>query len=117
MTPTTIKYARDDHSPAAGATDLAASAAHQKVSPSPPRAKLCFARGLDAPLGRDSASLEGWTPPRVRLRLTRGLDAPSGEAPPRSRARHPLERDPASLEALMDSPLPHLLPRPEYLML
>jgi hypothetical protein len=68
------------------------------VSPSPPRAKLRFARGtqrrtndtpprsrVGRPLERDSASLEGQTPPRVRLRLARGLDTPSGETPPRSR--------------------------------
>jgi hypothetical protein len=37
------------------------------------------------PLGRNSASLEGWTPPRAKLRLARGLCAPSIESPPRSR--------------------------------
>jgi hypothetical protein len=52
----------------------------------------------------------------VWLRLARGLVAPSGEASPRSRARHSLERVSALLEALTGSPPPYLLPRPEHLM-
>jgi hypothetical protein len=79
-------------------TAQATSAARQTINPSTPRAKLCFARRAQhrtagtpprsragRPLGRDSASLEGWTPPRARLRLARGLDAPSGGSPPRLR--------------------------------
>jgi hypothetical protein len=59
--------------------------AHQAVGPGTPRAKLRFARGAQRcttetlprsrpgrTLGRDFASLEGWTPPRARLRLARG---------------------------------------------
>jgi hypothetical protein len=51
-----------------------------------------------APLGRNSASLEGQSVVLTRLRLARGLDAPSGETPPRSRAGHSLGRNSASLE-------------------
>jgi hypothetical protein len=71
------------------------------------------------PLGRNPALLEGWTPPRAKLCLARGLDAPSGETPPRSGARHPsgetpprlragrpLERNSASIEALVGPPPP-----------
>jgi hypothetical protein len=45
---------------------------------SPPRS-----RG-PAPYHRNSASLEGWMPPRAKLCLARGLDAPLSETPPRS---------------------------------
>jgi hypothetical protein len=72
--------------------------AHQADAPSgklPPRSRA------GRPLGRISASLEGWTPPRANLRLARGLDAPSGESPPRSRAGRPLGRISASLEGWM----------------
>jgi hypothetical protein len=51
-----------------------------------------------APLGQNSASLEGPGAVTPKLRLARGLDAPSGETPPRSRAGRPLGRDSASLE-------------------
>jgi hypothetical protein len=51
------------------------------------------------PLGRISASLEGWLPPWANLHVARGLAAPSGESPPRSRAVHPFGRISASLEA------------------
>jgi hypothetical protein len=51
-----------------------------------------------APLGRNSASLEGDSAVPPKLRLARGLDSPSGETPPRSRAMRPLGQDSASLE-------------------
>jgi hypothetical protein len=57
------------------------------------------------------------SPPRAKLRFARGTQHRTNETPPRSRARRPLRRDYASLEALTGSPLPHLLPRPEHLML
>jgi hypothetical protein len=77
-----------------------------------------------------SVSPEGWTPPRARFRLTRGPDTPSGEVPPRSRAgrppsgeapprsgaKHPLEQGSASLEDLVGSLPPYLLPRQGHLM-
>jgi hypothetical protein len=76
----------------------ATSAAHQAVGPpylssrSPPLLRDT------RPLGRISASLEGYAPPRANFRLARGLRSPSGEPPPRSRATRPLGRISASLE-------------------
>jgi hypothetical protein len=70
------------------------AAAHQAVGPGTPRAKLRFARGaqrriaetpprsrVGRPLGRDFASLEGWTPLRARLRLARGSHGSAAPAP------------------------------------
>jgi hypothetical protein len=60
----------------------------------PPRAKLCLAQGSDAPssetlprsrtgrpLGRDSASLKGWTNPWAGLRLAQGSRGSAAPAP------------------------------------
>jgi hypothetical protein len=79
-------------------TARATSATHQAVGPHTSRADVHLARGPGTPsgespprsraghpLGRISASLEGWSPPRANLRLARGPGAPSGESPPRSR--------------------------------
>jgi hypothetical protein len=65
--------------------------------PGTPREKLRLARGAPRrttetpprsmagrPLGRNSASLEGYAHPRADLRLARGLCAPSGGFPPLS---------------------------------
>jgi hypothetical protein len=52
-----------------------------------------------APHRYDLTSLESRSPPQVRLRLARGLDDPSSGIPPRSRAKHPLERGPVSIES------------------
>jgi hypothetical protein len=81
-------------------TARATSTAHQAVGPHTSRANLCLARGLDAPsdespprsragrpIGRVSASLEGWTPHRASLRLARGhpeLKAPAPTPPTRA---------------------------------
>jgi hypothetical protein len=86
------------------------------VSPSPPRAKLRFARGIrhhadktlprsmaERPLGQDSTSLEGWT--------TLGRDSASLEGWTAPRARLRLARGPHGLAA------PYLLPQLEHLML
>jgi hypothetical protein len=67
-------------------------------------------------LGRNSASLKGHGAAMANLHLARGLVAPSGEVPPRSGARRPLERGSASLEALMGPPPPCLLPQQGHLM-
>jgi hypothetical protein len=56
------------------------------------------------------------SPHRAKLHFARGIQHRTNETSPRSRAGHPLGRDSASLEALMGSPLPHMLPRPEHLM-
>jgi hypothetical protein len=99
----TIKCVQDDRGPVAGAHGPGGlSGPPEQTGPTP--------------LGRNSVSLEQYGTTLIKLRLARGLDAPSGETPPRSRAGPPLVRDSASLEALVGSPLPHLLPRPEHLM-
>jgi hypothetical protein len=61
-------------------------------------------------LGQNSASLEGHDTTLANLRIARGLVAPSGEVPPRSGARRPLERGSTSLEDLMGPLPPYLLP-------
>jgi hypothetical protein len=61
---------------------------------SPPRVSFRLARGSDAPLERDSASLGGWTPlergpvliesrapPRASFRLARGHHGPAASIP------------------------------------
>jgi hypothetical protein len=72
------------------------------VGRSPPRVRFRLTRGSDDP----------WT----GLRLARGLDAPSREAPPRSRAKRPLERVSVSLEGFTGPPPPYLLLRQRHLM-
>jgi hypothetical protein len=87
------------------------------TDPGTPRAKLRLAQGArrrntktpprsraGRPLGRNSASLEGWTTPRAKFRFARGLDAPSGETPPRSRTVRTLGRDSASIVARVGPP-------------
>jgi hypothetical protein len=96
-----------------------------------------------ATLGRNSASLEGYSATPVQLRLARGQVAPSGEVPSQSRAGRPLKRDSASLggwtpprarsrldrepstpleqvsvslEGITSPPPPYLLPRQGHLM-
>jgi hypothetical protein len=89
----------------------------KQSAPAPLRRKLYLTRRLDAPsgvtpsrsravrpLGRNSASLEGWTPPLAKLRLARGLCAPSSETSPRSRVMRTLWWDSASLEARVGPP-------------
>jgi hypothetical protein len=80
-----INHTQNNHSQVAGAHDPSNLSG-------PPK------RSASAPLGRNSASLEGYTAIPPRLRLARGLDAPSGETSPRSRAGRPLWWDSASLE-------------------
>jgi hypothetical protein len=78
------------------------SRAGRSTAKSPPRSRA------GRPLGRISASLEGWTPPRANLRLARGLDAPSGESPPRSGAGRPSgESPPCSRPLRARSPHAH----------
>jgi hypothetical protein len=67
-------------------------------SPRPWQPQRPIKQSAPAPLGRNSASLEGPGAVLPKLRLARGLDAPSGETPPRSRAGRPLGRHSASLE-------------------
>jgi hypothetical protein len=96
-----------------------------------------------ATLKRNFASLEGHGTPLADFHPAQGLDAssskvpprlrverplewdpssledrspPSGKALPRSGAGHPLERGSASLEGLMGSAPPYLLPRQRHLM-
>jgi hypothetical protein len=73
---------------AEGPTAQKAATTHQTNGRGTPRANLCLARGLGAA--------------PQKLRLAQGPDAPSGESPPCSRARRPLGRDSASLEAASD---------------
>jgi hypothetical protein len=61
-------------------------------SPRPRQPQRPIKRSAPAPLGRNSASLEGPGVVPPKLRIARGLDTPSGETPPRSkpsRARGP----------------------------
>jgi hypothetical protein len=67
-----INHAQDKHDPMAGT--------HGPGNLSGPPE-----RSAPAPLGRNSASLEGHSAVPTELRLVRGLGAPSAETPPRSR--------------------------------
>jgi hypothetical protein len=85
-----------------GPSNLRARQADAPSGKLPPRSRA------GRPLGRISASLEGWTPPRANLRLARGLDAPSGESPPRSGAGRPSgESPPCSRPLRARSPHAH----------
>jgi hypothetical protein len=100
---TNVKHAQDNHGSVEGAHGPGGLSGPSEQS-------------APATLGQNSSSLEGHNTALSRLHLARGLDAPSGKAPPRSRARHPLEQVSASLEALTGSLPPYLLPRSEHLM-
>jgi hypothetical protein len=67
-------------------------------SPRPWQPQRPIKQPVPAPLGQNSASLEGPGAILPKLRLARGLDAPSGKAPPRLRVGCPLGRDSSSLE-------------------
>jgi hypothetical protein len=89
----TTNYTSYNHGPT--------NTAQQAVGPSTPRAKLRLARGArrrntetpprsraGRPLGRDSASLEGYAHPRAGLRLARGSRGSAATGPLR-RAHSP----------------------------
>jgi hypothetical protein len=58
---------------------------HGDRSPRPWQPQRPIKRSAPAPLGRNSASLEGTSAVPLKLHLARGLAAPSGETPPHSR--------------------------------
>jgi hypothetical protein len=93
-----IKNAKRTHQRQTTTTARLTPTAQQAAGPSTPSGENPPLSRAGRPLGRNNASLEGWTPPRAKLCLARGLDATSGGTPPRSRAGCPLGPNSALLE-------------------